>query len=95
MNFFYAFIYNCLGIPVAAGILYPWLHPALPHWLASAALAFSSVSVILSSLMLSAYKPPVMNDKHSVVNSLKQHLESKEIRGSLLDDTYISTCGAP
>lgn len=51
-NLFFAFVYNVIGIPVAAGVLYPWTGFALSPVLASAAMSLSSVSVILSSLAL-------------------------------------------
>ena len=51
-NLFFAFIYNVLGVPVAAGILYPWFGILLSPMLASAAMAFSSVSVIANALRL-------------------------------------------
>jgi Cu+-exporting ATPase len=51
-NLFWAFIYNTLGIPVAAGILYPFTGLLLSPILASAAMAFSSLSVVLNSLRL-------------------------------------------
>ncbi|CAE7528883.1 HMA4 [Symbiodinium sp. KB8] len=58
INYFFAFIYNTLGIPVAAGALYPALRVALPPELAALAMALSSVCVVLSSLALHRYKPP-------------------------------------
>lgn len=55
-NLFFAFIYNGLGIPVAAGILYPFLGILLSPMIAGAAMAFSSVSVIANSLRLRRFR---------------------------------------
>jgi Cu+-exporting ATPase len=51
-NLFFAFIYNALGVPVAAGILYPVFGLLLSPMIASAAMTFSSVSVIANALRL-------------------------------------------
>ncbi len=51
-NLFFAFIYNALGVPVAAGVLYPFFGLLLSPVIASAAMALSSVSVIVNSLRL-------------------------------------------
>lgn len=55
-NLFWAFIYNTIGIPVAAGILYPFFGILLSPIVASAAMAFSSVSVVSNSLRLKRAK---------------------------------------
>ena len=51
-NLFFAFIYNVAGVPIAAGILYPWFGILLSPMIASAAMTFSSVSVIGNALRL-------------------------------------------
>jgi Cu+-exporting ATPase len=51
-NLFFAFVYNLLGVPVAAGVLYPFFGILLSPMLASAAMSLSSVSVIANSLRL-------------------------------------------
>jgi len=51
-NLFFAFIYNSLGIPIAAGVLYPFSGVLLSPIIAAAAMSFSSVSVIFNSLRL-------------------------------------------
>jgi P-type Cu+ transporter len=51
-NLFFAFVYNVLGVPVAAGVLYPFVGLLLSPMIASAAMTFSSVSVIANALRL-------------------------------------------
>lgn len=53
-NLFLAFVYNALGIPIAAGILYPFTHILLSPIIAAAAMSFSSVSVVSNALRLRA-----------------------------------------
>jgi Cu+-exporting ATPase len=51
-NLFFAFIYNAAGVPIAAGVLYPFFGVLLSPIIASAAMSFSSVSVIANALRL-------------------------------------------
>lgn len=51
-NLFFAFIYNAIGVPVAAGLLYPFFGILLSPIVASAAMSFSSVSVVANALRL-------------------------------------------
>jgi Cu+-exporting ATPase len=51
-NLVFAFLYNLLGVPIAAGVLYPFFGILLSPMIASAAMTFSSVSVILNALRL-------------------------------------------
>ncbi len=56
-NLFWAFVYNTLGIPIAAGALYPFTGFLLNPVIAGAAMAFSSVSVVTNSLTMKKWKP--------------------------------------
>uniref|UniRef100_A0A915CVI8 P-type Cu(+) transporter n=1 Tax=Ditylenchus dipsaci TaxID=166011 RepID=A0A915CVI8_9BILA len=57
INLFFAMIYNSIGIPIAAGVFRPWGISIQP-WMAAAAMAMSSVSVVTSSLFLRNFKKP-------------------------------------
>ncbi|MGH8215491.1 MAG: HAD-IC family P-type ATPase, partial [Rhodanobacteraceae bacterium] len=51
-NLFFAFVYNAVGIPIAAGVLYPWFGIALSPMIAALAMSLSSVSVVSNALRL-------------------------------------------
>jgi len=55
-NLFFAFVYNAAGVPIAAGVLYPFTGLLLSPMIAAAAMSFSSVSVIGNALRLRAVK---------------------------------------
>ena len=55
-NLFFAFIYNSAGVPIAAGVLYPFFGILLSPVIAAAAMSFSSVSVIVNALRLKNIK---------------------------------------
>ncbi len=70
-NLFFAFIYNALGVPIAAGVLYPFFGLLLNPMIAAAAMSFSSVSVIANALRLrraklsehGVFPPPVLRGR--------------------------------
>eukprot|EP00178_Gracilaria_changii_P012303 TRINITY_DN3488_c0_g1_i1.p1 TRINITY_DN3488_c0_g1~~TRINITY_DN3488_c0_g1_i1.p1 ORF type:complete len:1128 (-),score=215.49 TRINITY_DN3488_c0_g1_i1:93-3476(-) len=57
-NYFWAFCFNTLAIPLAAGAVYPLIQRRIPPYTAAAAMALSSMAVVLSSLSLGLYKSP-------------------------------------
>jgi Cu+-exporting ATPase len=58
INFLWAFFYNIIAIPIAAGVIFPASGQGLPPYLAGLAMVVSSVSVVCSSLMLRLYRAP-------------------------------------
>ncbi|MHB8149289.1 MAG: heavy metal translocating P-type ATPase [Desulfobulbia bacterium] len=63
-NLFWAFIYNIIGIPVAAGVLHLFGGPTLNPMIAGGAMAMSSVSVVSNALRLRFFNPPTANRSH-------------------------------
>lgn len=75
MNLFWAFFYNILGIPVAAGIFYPFFHLRLSPMIGSAAMSLSSVCVVSNALRLRWFKPKFMIEEKKIEEEKKMKKE--------------------
>ena len=89
-NLFWSLVYNALGIPIAAGALYPLVHSRLPPTVAAVAMALSSVSVVLSSLMLRLYKPPRINGRNRATAVWARSRPSGEPSGADENDMTVN-----
>lgn len=79
-NFCWALVYNAIGIPIAAGVIYPYKNLRLsPVW-ASAAMAASSVSVVTSSLLLRLYRPKIRAESLSVAEEAAEQVRIHHVR---------------
>lgn len=65
-NLFWAFCYNAIGIPLAAGVFYQWLGWQLSPMFGSAAMSFSSVFVVTNALRLKGFKPSYRKGKQEI-----------------------------
>jgi len=72
-NFLWSLVYNILGIPLAAGVLFPLFHTRLPPTVAALAMAMSSISVVFSSLALRLYRPPTFDSQSSRPSSTRNN----------------------
>lgn len=82
-NLFWAFIYNLIGVPVAAGVLFPFNRFLLNPMLAGAAMALSSVSVVANSLRLKVKGSGMRKDneiKPIPINNMEKTMEKKKYR---------------
>ncbi|MGN0986086.1 MAG: heavy metal translocating P-type ATPase [Candidatus Enterenecus sp.] len=77
-NLFWAFFYNILCIPMAAGALYPLLHIQLSPMLASAAMSLSSVCVVTNALRLRFFKPSIRRPDGPAVSEMKGEMKPME-----------------
>ncbi|WZZ85982.1 hypothetical protein YC2023_114561 [Brassica napus] len=88
LNYVWALGYNLMGIPIAAGVLFPSTRFRLPPWIAGAAMAASSVSVVCCSLLLKNYKRPKRLDSLAIREMLRNgpRFVSLLVLGCVLSD---------
>lgn len=79
MNLFWAFFYNILGIPVAAGLLYPLWQITLSPMIGSAAMSLSSVCVVTNALRLRSFKPKHTAQSENKVQNIKEETQMKKV----------------
>lgn len=80
MNLFWAFFYNCLGIPLAAGLLYPLWGLKLSPMIGSAAMSMSSLCVVTNALRLKLFKSKYIKEENKKVNSeISEKTETENI----------------
>ncbi|MDF7664598.1 heavy metal translocating P-type ATPase [Bifidobacterium sp. ESL0745] len=77
-NLGFAFGYNGIGIPIAAGILYPFWHIMLNPMIAGAAMAFSSLSVVLNANRLRSFNPETIKPRHFTFKLRERHVELRD-----------------
>ena len=79
-NLFWAFIYNVIGIPLAAGVLYPAMGIKLSPMIGAAAMSLSSVCVVMNALRLKRFKADCSSDDFSAGDSQEKPAEIEAIK---------------
>ena len=91
MNLFWAFFYNFLGIPVAAGVFYPLFGWLLSPMIGSAAMSLSSVCVVTNALRLRFFKPRVINVKDEETIIEKEEVKTMK-KTMIVDGMMCQNC---
>ena len=86
-NLVLSLLYNCLSIPLAAGVFYPILHRRLPPTVAALAMALSSVSVVFSSLALRLYHPPIVEGRSNLQRKRRPDVVKPLLSASVDEET--------
>ena len=78
-NLFWAFFYNCLGIPIAAGVLYPAYGIQLSPMIGAAAMSMSSVFVVSNALRLRMFQPKTLMDEKVRDSKIQEEKEMETV----------------
>ena len=78
MNLFWAFFYNCIGIPIAAGVFYKQLGVKLSPMIGAAAMSLSSVCVVTNALRLKKFRSNFKEDKKVVMNTKTIYIQGMQ-----------------
>jgi P-type Cu+ transporter len=81
-NLFFAFVYNLIGIPIAAGVLYPFFGVVLNPMIAAGAMAASSLSVVMNANRLRRFHAPILSaGAHPVTGQIRVEVGEPELTG--------------